>query len=503
MIGKVSPHGQRVTGLIYYLFGPGRQAEHTDPHIVAGWRYPAELEPPLREDGRRDFRHLAGLLQQPHAALGPPRSPRPVWHCSVWAAPDDRNLSDDEWAQVACEIMHRTGLAPYGQEDDAVRWVAIRHAPDHIHLVAMLARQDGTRPQTWNDYFRVGEACRVAEQRFGLRQTAPRDRTAARRPTRPESEKARRRGLHEAPRITLRRAVSTAAAGAASEQEFFTRLDRAGVLVRKRFSTRNPGEITGYAVALPHDTAAAGGPAWFGGGKLAADLTLPKLRSRWEATGPRPGDRFTAAERTAIWEHAARTAVGTAEQIRHVAATDPEAAADAAWAAADSLHAAAAALGSRVLRQAADSYDRAARAPYGRIPVSGQPGNNLRRTARLLSTFTSVMPDVPLAEMTLLMRFARLAEAISELREAQRLAAQAAAARRAAEHLRAAMQGYDTPPSSRHTRARTSAERSRAEFPFPPGTFRPGTGSLGEADSQRAARPTRSQGPSRPRGPAR
>ena len=49
MIGKVSPHGQRVTGLIYYLFGPGREAEHTDPHIVAGWRHPAELEPPLRE----------------------------------------------------------------------------------------------------------------------------------------------------------------------------------------------------------------------------------------------------------------------------------------------------------------------------------------------------------------------------------------------------------------------------------------------------------------------
>ncbi len=70
-------------------------------------------------------------------------------------------------------------------------------------------------------------------------------------------------------------------------------------------------------------------------------------------------------------------------------------AADAAWAAADTLHAAAAALGSRVLRQAADSYDRAARAPYGRIPAPGQPGNNLRRTARLLSTFTSAVADVP------------------------------------------------------------------------------------------------------------
>ena len=91
--------------------------------------------------------------------------------------------------------------------------------------------------------------------------------------------------MPEAPRITLRRAVSTAAAGAASEQEFFARLDQAGVLVRKRFSTRNPGEVTGYAVALPHDTTRVGGPVWFGGGKLAADLTLPKLRCRWQATG--------------------------------------------------------------------------------------------------------------------------------------------------------------------------------------------------------------------------
>ena len=132
MIGKVSPHGQHVTGLIYYLFGPGRQAEHTDPHTVAGWRHPAELEPPLREDGRRDFRNLAGLLQQPHAALGPRGAPRPVWHCSVRAAPDDRILSDDEWAQVS-EIMHHTGLAPYGQEGrppklviaDATTWPGV------------------------------------------------------------------------------------------------------------------------------------------------------------------------------------------------------------------------------------------------------------------------------------------------------------------------------------------------------------------------------------------
>jgi hypothetical protein len=65
MIGKVSARGSRVSGLLYYLFGPGRNEAHTDPHLIAGWRHPAELEPPLREDGRRDFRHLSGRLP-PH-----------------------------------------------------------------------------------------------------------------------------------------------------------------------------------------------------------------------------------------------------------------------------------------------------------------------------------------------------------------------------------------------------------------------------------------------------
>jgi hypothetical protein len=43
----------------------------------------------------------------------------------------------------------------------------------------------------------------------------------------------------------LRHAVHTAAAGASSEQEFFTRLEAAGLLVRKRFSQRDRGQVTG------------------------------------------------------------------------------------------------------------------------------------------------------------------------------------------------------------------------------------------------------------------
>jgi hypothetical protein len=42
--------------------------------------------------------------------------------------------------------MDKTGLAA-ADDELGVRWVAVRYAADHIHIVATLARQDGTRPK--------------------------------------------------------------------------------------------------------------------------------------------------------------------------------------------------------------------------------------------------------------------------------------------------------------------------------------------------------------------
>jgi hypothetical protein len=504
VIGKIStPRGEHVEPLLYYLFGPGRREEHTDPHIIAGWRHPAALEPPLRPDGKRDFTTLAGLFLQPQAALGGRGYQRPVWHCSMRAAPEDRMLSDDEWTGIAREVLHRTGLSPSGQDDEAVRWIAVRHGEDHIHIVAMLARQDGGKPGLSGERYKVRAACLAAEQRYGLRSTAPADRTAARRPSRAESEKAARRGLEEAPRVTLRRQVTTAAASANSQDEFFARLDAAGVLVRKRFSVTNPGQVTGYAVALPGDTAKDGGPVWYGGGKLATDLTWPKLRQRWTAhrAAPSPG-RLTAAERNAVWDQASRAAAGAAAQIRHLAWTNPAAAADAAWATSDTLHVAAAMLGSRILRQAADAYDRAARTPHGRIPPPTPAGNQLRQAARLLSAFACLTGDRTLAPIVLITRLAALAEAVAELHDTQQHAAQAAAARTAAERLRAAAR--PAWPAQPRTAPRASTDAQLAALSFPPaapGRQPPSPGQPGP--DHRGPRPARGPSPPRPRGPAR
>jgi hypothetical protein len=487
VIGKISdPRGTNVGGLLRYLYGPGRREEHTDPHLIAAWRDPAGVEPGIRPDGQHDLRRLTGLLLQPHAALGPRGFERPVWHCALRAAPEDRVLSDQEWAQISADVMHRTGLAPRGQDDDSVRWIAVRHGPDHVHVVAVLARQDGGRPRLSNERYRVREACRAAEERHGLRRTAPGDRTAA-------------RGRREPPRVTLRRAVATAAAGAAGETEFLARLDAAGVLTRIRRSSRDPGQITGYAVALPGDTTRTGQPVWYSGGKLAADLTWPRLRQRWQPAAA-PSGLLTAEERGEIWEHAGQVAANAATQIRSLAQVNPGAAADAAWAAADTLHVAAAVLGSRVLRQAADSYERAARPPFARIPRATPAGNGLRQAARSMAAAAGITHDNGLMVAALITRLADLAEAVIELRSAQQHAAQAAAARRAAEHLHAAARGRRPPASARRgTRPTTPAERMRLDFPSPPRLTTPGPAAPGVGPETRPRPPS----PRRPRGPTR
>ncbi|MEU9867864.1 hypothetical protein AB0C87_08450 [Actinomadura sp. NPDC048021] len=539
MIGKVL-RGKRVQGLIRYLYGPGRRGEHRDPHIVAGFRTPAELEPALRPDGSRNFRHLDGLLNQPLALLGERNYRKPVWHLSLRAAPEDPILSDRQWAEVAEAAMARTGLAPDGDED-AVRWIAVRHADDHIHVVATLARPDGTRPKVWNDGYRIRDACRAMERKFGLRSTAPADRTAARRPKRAETEKAARIGRGESARAVLRRRVATAAAGARTEAEFFAAMGAEGVLVRLRHSTQFSGEVTGYAVALPDDLGSSGQPVWFGGGKLASDLTLPRLRRRWapeqvdrpgarppsgrhlsarttravlrttvrraadeartpadflellerhgllvrprysrldpekltgyavalpggeepdwysggqladDLTLPRirqrwspsgpgaeggasPRDDLTPEERQAFYDDAARAAAYATSHMRRYLATNPYAAEDACWAASDVLHVAARATGNRHLGYAADSYERAARSPYGRISHPTSAGNALRSAARLLA-LTGNQNHTTVSILVLASRLIALLETITQIRFLQQRQAQADAARRARQHL--------------------------------------------------------------------
>jgi len=295
--------------------------------------------------------------------------------------------------------------------------------------------------------------------------------------------------------------VTTAAAASSTPAEFFARLDQAGITVRQRYSAKNPGQVTGYAVALPGDVTKDGNPVWYSGGKLAADLTWPKLTRRWPGSGPVPiHPSVTAAERTVIWEHAGRVAADAAARIRVLAGTDPVGAADAAWAASDTLHAAAAALGSPALRRVADAYDRAARAPFGRVPARSPAGDRLRHSARLLGALAYLSRDPANAPLVLLVGLAALIEAVAELREAQRHAAQAAAALAAAKHLHTAARAAAPRPAT-PARPATAAQLAATSFPKTAPGRSPIAGQ--PRPGQDPPRPARRPTPPQPRGPTR
>lgn len=298
MIAKIS-RGWRIGGLVRYLMGPGRFNEHTDQRVVASWDGdPARHQPQAASGGGFDVTELAAALADPGVAAGIPqrtpparadgRIPRgPVWHCSLRNADEDEPLSDEQWAEIVEELMDRTGIAGRG-DGGACRWVAIRHGGDHVHVAAMLVRQDnGRRVHPRNDYVRAREVCRAAERRLGLSETAPADRTAAERSSRAEHEKAQRRGASEPSRDLLRRAARLAAVRARDTDGYFAELRDLGVMVRPRPGP--DGAPVGYAVALPGDINADAQPIWFAGGSLARDLTLPQLRRRW-ASAPDPDD---------------------------------------------------------------------------------------------------------------------------------------------------------------------------------------------------------------------
>ncbi|MDJ1136261.1 relaxase/mobilization nuclease domain-containing protein [Streptomyces iconiensis] len=477
--------GGRTYGLLAYLYGPGRRDEHLDPHLVASWQ--PELAPDPGRDPAATLKQLQERLDLPVEAVPEHRRPKQhVWHCPVRTDPGDRHLSDAEWAEVARRVVAATGIAEEGDER-ACRWIAVRHAEDHIHIVATLKRADGRSPRRHDDYNRAQAECRQIEKDFGLRRLNPGDRTAAKRPTSAERAKAERAGRTVTARELLRDHVRQAMAGAADEAEFFDRLTEAGVRLDRRLAPS--GDVLGYRVALPGDRNRAGQPVWFPGSRLGHDLSLPKIRRRLgspeDADVPPADDRPRQCEGpararrdvTGIVERtttayaddgdeaeAAAQLSGLGEVLDAVAQTSPASTRQQVTAAARAFERA-----TRFHTRAERADDRAVRfAARGII----QAGNALGRgedggaTAMLLSTL--VLATI----------------AAARWHTARRHHQQAAAARQAADQLRAAYRTAATSPlRAMRAQGRRLPERVRTRHTGTVEAALPGrTGSLRRED---------------------
>lgn len=382
MITKVT-HGWRPGGLVAYLMGPGTAEAHVRPRVIASWDgLDAGWQPDLGPRDEFDFRlgPLIGALHVPATRAGLPVSGKGqagrgyVWHCSVRLGPEDRTVPDEEWAGIARRLLDGAGIAT-ADDDGGPRWIAVRHADDHIHIAAVLVREDtGRRFWPHHDYRGLRRTARELEAELGLTPTAAADRTAARRPQRAELEITARQGVEPA-RTELARAVRRAAIATITPDEFVDELRSHGYRVQLR---RLPsGDPIGYKIARN-----AAAPVWFSGGKLAPDLSMPKLIARW-ASAAEQFDGSTLQAGSAL--HQARESLVRAKEFvrgsRHTSVA--ENADGIAHAVADVITAVSVASGG-ALDAAADRYDRAARSPFRPVPPVGPAGRELRSLARQL-----------------------------------------------------------------------------------------------------------------------
>ncbi|MEV5686856.1 relaxase/mobilization nuclease domain-containing protein [Streptomyces sp. NPDC052164] len=302
MIAAIKPAGSNTRGLLAYLYGPGRHDEHLDPHLVAGFAMLGMPDPGRDESATLTqlARHLDEPVHLRNSEFGKKVTDH-VWHCPIRAAPEDRHLSDAEWGEIAQRIVEAAGIAPAG-DDLACRWIAVRHADDHIHILATTVREDGRRPKLHDSGIRVGDACRQIEKDYGLRQLKKGDRTATRRPTQAEMHKAERLGWEQTSREWLQDRIRAAIPHASSAEELLAYLEADGILVRPK---RGPsGDLLGYAVGCPGDLNKDGGQIFHPGGKIAPDLSLPKLKARLESSEPEEHPTARRNRTTTPWHQA-------------------------------------------------------------------------------------------------------------------------------------------------------------------------------------------------------
>ena len=303
-------------GLMRYLVGPGRANEHENPHVIAGSRdivrkwgdwetisvsqaseIATRLDAYMHETGTfptgkaRRFNPATGAVEWNGEIEA-----NHVWHCSLSLSPEEAALGDEVWGRIASDFMSEMGFS--GTDGKApCRWVAIHHGSaknggDHIHIAATIVREDGTKWTPWYDQRRAQKACNVLEHRYGLLVVESREHARGSRCDSAAAQNAAKRAsTSRTDRAVLEERLRAAATAAASEADFVRRARRLGVRLHPRFASGRIDIVVGYSAALRTENGQQ--TRWWGGGRIARDLTLTQLRTRWQDT---PSSALEAVE---------------------------------------------------------------------------------------------------------------------------------------------------------------------------------------------------------------
>lgn len=359
MIVKLVKPGSDLPGLAAYLWGPGKAEEHTDQRMIAstgaeemtlgssslffrGERATLLDDATLPStDARAEGRHIeaswrffrdearvpvaAGAVGVGESNVGagdggpsdefrvespwvsPVREERTGWnrphvmHVVFSLRADEGELSDETWGRIASDWVREMKFA--GNEGEAdCRWAAWRHGKsasgnDHMHVALSLVRDDGRWANVHRSKVRSRAIADGLEEKYGLnkvKDTAEqRGMPGTSRGEWRRADQAKGEGPKEIPeRQRLAMVVRTAAAHAATEKQFIADVLRQGVQVRPRFAKGGTDTVIGASFRFRDGR----DQQWLGGGQLARDLTLPKLRQMWNDT---PQEK---AEALRVWQ---------------------------------------------------------------------------------------------------------------------------------------------------------------------------------------------------------
>lgn len=494
-------------GLMRYLVGPGRANEHENPHVIAGSRdivrkwgdwetisvsqaseIATRLDAYMHETGTfptgktRRFNPATGAVEWNGEIEA-----NHVWHCSLSLSPEEAALGDEVWGRIASDFMDTMGFT--GSDGKApCRWVAIHHGSaknggDHIHIAANVVREDGTKWSPWYDQRRAQKACNVLEHRYGLLVVESRERgRGSRCDSAAAQNAAKRAGASRTDRAVLEERLRAAATAAASEADFVRRARRLGVRLHPRFARGRTDVVVGYSAALRTEDGQQ--TRWWGGGRIARDLTLTQLRTRWEDT---PTSALEAVEAWKghypkhapydgpLWEDRIRALENFRAHLEQLSPTDRVGLANASADVAGLLHAQAITArtsgGRDMLERAAVQVGRCAQlktrpADKRLVDVGARMASDLALS--IAAATNPRMAAVALAHATV-----DLVQAIADLHEAAGQGATAAAIERDAQAMFDRVNTYprvdvDALTSAYERLERTSAPAQREAVPPPP-----------------------------------
>lgn len=309
---KVAARGADMPGLMRYLYGPGSANEHTNQHMIGGspdLRFAYEgllskaeaielgrvLESSWREqvaDARMMIGSgVGGVVRSDKKIPGvfdevSPSELAHVYHFSV-SLPPGNDWTDQQFEIVASEVVRRMGFTEGEHDDLGCRWWAVRHGQsangnEHVHVAVNLVREDGRRAAVpMQDYQRMQEIRRELERELEFVQPLH-DR--GQEPARglpgysmDEHRSTDKAGALAPDRVLLQQHLRAALVGARTEAEWIERaIDAPGVDLRvTRWKAGEVETAWGYSARI-------GDGRWLRATDIAPDLTLGKMRPRWE-----------------------------------------------------------------------------------------------------------------------------------------------------------------------------------------------------------------------------